>query len=111
MTKDEVNAELAGFRTLGHTVNAFKSFVDFAACDGEEAPMCYSPHELAEQLLNQLKVVRKAMEASALVQVHEFIGSSLLLLADGLGHTGVYWIDFAKTHILPEGVEVTHRKP
>ncbi|CAK0795876.1 unnamed protein product, partial [Prorocentrum cordatum] len=36
--------------------------------------------------------------------------SSVLVVADKFGRVGVWWIDFAKTLTLPEGVEVTHRQ-
>lgn len=38
------------------------------------------------------------------------IGSSLLVMYDEEGHTGVWMIDFSKAMSLPEGVAVNHRK-
>merc|ERR1711975_111880 len=107
----DLDRELAGLRTLEDTVSTFSDFCDLVACDGGEAPICHPPRVIAERLLAQLKDVQKAMEASALVKEHEFIGSSLLLFADEAGRTGVFWIDFAKTYAVPAGMTITHRKP
>lgn len=50
------------------------------------------------------------MERSEFVANHEFIGTSILLVADEKGKTGAYWIDFAKTEALQEGTSISHRK-
>jgi len=111
ITKKEMDLELSGLNTLEDTVVRFKDFCDIVACDGGEAPICHPPSVIAERLLAQLKAVQKGMEASAIVKEHEFIGTSLLLCADETGQTGVNWIDFAKTHAVPPGMAITHRKP
>jgi len=49
-----------------------------------------------------------AARSSEFVRAHEFVGSSVLLVADARGQADVFWIDFAKTKVLPPGAVVTH---
>lgn len=52
--------------------------------------------------------MRGDFEKSKFFMSHEFIGSSLLLVADGVGKTGVNIIDLAKTEERPLGM-LDHR--
>lgn len=62
-------------------------------------------------LLEQLRGMRAAFEASDFLTEHECLGTSILLVADDKGRGGAFWIDFAKTRVLPEGVSIDHRSP
>ncbi|ESO06600.1 hypothetical protein HELRODRAFT_160789 [Helobdella robusta] len=60
-------------------------------------------------VLRRLKDLRKHFEASKFFKSHEVIGSSLLILHDATGRTGVWMIDFAKTTLAPNNKKLTHR--
>jgi len=62
-----------------------------------------------KRLREQLHGLRRCLEVSEFVRRYEFIGTSFLLVADAEGNTGVYWIDFAKTHVVPPGMKLDHR--
>mmetsp|Transcript_6583 Transcript_6583/g.18807 ORF Transcript_6583/g.18807 Transcript_6583/m.18807 type:complete len:381 (+) Transcript_6583:80-1222(+) len=67
---------------------------------------------VAELVLEELRQMQAAMAASTWVRTHEFVGCSLLFVADGHGPSaGVFLIDFAKLQPLPPGVEIDHRSP
>jgi hypothetical protein len=105
-----IDAELASLVNKDDATNFFRTFVDVAATNDGEDLLGY-PLRIAEQLLALLQEMREALVNSTFVKRHEFIGSSILLIADSYGHAGVSWIDFAKTHPLAEGAELTHREP
>lgn len=97
------------------TQGAFLSFAEAAGAAGEDADP-FSERQgvvahIAQGMLKEMRLLRSAMEKSSFVRVHEAIGSSLLLVADATGRAGVFWIDFAKTCPVPEGLATTHRRP
>jgi hypothetical protein len=112
-TKQELDDMFGEFRSREETILAFRYFVDSAATDDGElmdaASMQTTPLKIAESVTDQLVCLRAAMEKSSFCAEHECIGTSLLLVADTTGHTGVFWIDFAKTKATPEGVRLDHR--
>lgn len=63
-----------------------------------------------KQLIERLKEIRSKFEQSEYFRKHEVIGSSIFMLYDD-DKVGVWMIDFAKTNKVPDGVELTHRKP
>ncbi|XP_044731578.1 inositol-trisphosphate 3-kinase homolog isoform X2 [Chrysoperla carnea] len=63
-----------------------------------------------KQLIERLKEIRSKFEQSEYFRKHEVIGSSIFMLYDD-DKVGVWMIDFAKTNKVPEGVQLTHRKP
>ncbi|KAH0560666.1 inositol-trisphosphate 3-kinase homolog isoform X1 [Cotesia glomerata] len=63
-----------------------------------------------EKLLEQLKDMRSRIEASSYFNTHEVIGSSIFIIYDEK-KIGVWLIDFAKTYKVPNGKELSHRKP
>jgi 1D-myo-inositol-triphosphate 3-kinase len=65
---------------------------------------------VASNFHQQLSQLRAELEKSKFFARHECIGTSLLLVADASGKTGVYWIDFAKTKPLDKQMSITHRK-
>lgn len=104
--------ELAKIQTNADTRAAFRAFAEVASSDDlqEMGVLGARAADIAESLRERLHKMRKALEESAFVAAHEFIGSSVLLVADSGGRTGVFWIDFAKTHPAPQG-RLTHRTP
>lgn len=105
------DTDLQGLRSRADTVRAFRRFAKFAAT-GDVGASSTSALGIARELEDHLRRFRAALEGSqALMAQNEFIGTSLLLVADTLGRAGVFWIDFAKTLPLPEGLKVTHRSP
>ncbi|CAK0857808.1 unnamed protein product [Prorocentrum cordatum] len=99
ITHEDVIAVLAEFAHVAAT--------DDGDCEHEDIVSV----DIAEEMLQQLEELYHACVESAFVKAHEFIGSSLLLIADAYGNVGVSWIDFAKTHFVAEGEELTHRTP
>lgn len=87
----------------------FQRFIELAAMDPESHEYFVSPSCIARQLRNQLAHVLSALESSLFVRRHEFIGTSILLVADRFGRSGVFWIDFAKSTSVPNGMQLTHR--
>lgn len=65
-------------------------------------------NNLIAQLIERLKLLRKKFEKSEFFAKHEVIGSSLLIVHDGL-KVGAWMIDFAKTVPLPDGIAINHR--
>lgn len=108
--KKDLDLEFADFRTCDHTLPAFRNFVEVAATDDGEDNGGTRPRQIAEQFVERLRCIRSALQSSQFFRRHEFIGTSLLLVADSQARTGVFWIDFAKTKMLPDGTEVTHRR-
>mmetsp|Transcript_33029 Transcript_33029/g.70866 ORF Transcript_33029/g.70866 Transcript_33029/m.70866 type:complete len:544 (+) Transcript_33029:209-1840(+) len=111
--KKALNKELANLKSLEEITDTLKEFCQIAATnDGEETdPNGNIAASIAENMGCALKDLLTEMYISPLVDSHEFIGSSVLLVADSSGEGQVFWIDFAKTLRLPEGVKVTHNRP
>lgn len=106
------NDKLTDFRTREDALGAFLLFVSVAANGDLETPFpAATPHVIATQLYKQLRSIQAAMQESTFVHRHEFIGSSLLLIADHRAHTGVNWIDFAKTCPVANDRQITHLRP
>ena len=59
---------------------------------------------------DKLKSMRDDFQQSDFFAKHEFIGTSLLLVADREGKFSANLIDFAKTSEVPGGIEIDHRK-
>mmetsp|Transcript_25721 Transcript_25721/g.60013 ORF Transcript_25721/g.60013 Transcript_25721/m.60013 type:complete len:506 (+) Transcript_25721:162-1679(+) len=109
--REAVMQDIVSYRTQEDTVKCFKHFIEVASTDEFTLETSEVNYHLAEHLLGQLRKLRQAMEQSQLVKGHEFIGSSLLFIADAAGNAGLAWIDFAKSEPVPAGIEMTHRKP
>ncbi|KAL4217034.1 hypothetical protein ACF0H5_023490 [Mactra antiquata] len=62
-------------------------------------------------LLEKLANIREKIENSPFFMSHELIGSSLLVMFDKIGQCGVWVIDFSKTNLIDESMEITHRLP
>lgn len=60
-------------------------------------------------LSRRLKEMCKIFESSLFFKTHEFIGSSLLVIYDEYGQTGIWLIDFHKTYSIPEHIRINHR--
>jgi len=108
--KGELDEELARLRQRSEVCDEFCTFAKVAATDDGREPNGISAVELAERLLDMLRLMLSAFETSTFVRDHECIGSSLLLVADAYGKAGVFWIDFGKTKRVEPGMTVTHRK-
>lgn len=63
---------------------------------------------VAREIHRQLTVLLEHLSGSRVFASHEFIGSSILFIADATGQVRVSWIDFAKTELVPEGIQITH---
>lgn len=110
--RKEIEDEIAAMRTRADTCAAFIGFCDVASTDDGEAleTSLTATLNIAEQLRSQLRGLRAAAEESPFISDHEFIGTSLLFVADASGTAQVSWIDFAKTTPLEEGMQITHCK-
>jgi len=108
-TKQDIDAELASFRTMEDTSECFRTFVEESA-RSNQAVASASPLQIAETLLRRLRKIREASGSSEFVKCNEFIGSSLLIIADSTGNAGASWIDFAKTLPIEKG-KITHLDP
>jgi len=108
-SRKEVDAQLTDFKTFEDTCRAFHNFAEVSATDDGEAEENADPFEIAEGIHGELSRLRDAAEDSEFVREHEFIGSSVLIVADSSGQIGVFWIDFAKTCTLAEDDQITHR--
>jgi hypothetical protein len=87
---------------------ALRRFVVAAADDDGQSAGDDTPSMLAAKLVAKMREIQERFKASQFVQRHECIGSSLLLVADAFGNTGIFWIDFGKTRLLPEGCPISH---
>eukprot|EP00747_Dinoflagellata_sp_TGD_P155576 gnl/TRDRNA2_/TRDRNA2_177592_c0_seq5.p1 gnl/TRDRNA2_/TRDRNA2_177592_c0~~gnl/TRDRNA2_/TRDRNA2_177592_c0_seq5.p1 ORF type:complete len:548 (+),score=118.57 gnl/TRDRNA2_/TRDRNA2_177592_c0_seq5:102-1745(+) len=109
--RQEIDDELVAACSRDDTCCVFRAFAEAAATDDGETPGGPDGHRIAAQLLEQLRQMNEALKKSPFIRDREFIGSSILLVADATGRTGVFWIDFAKTHLVPEGMTITHQRP
>eukprot|EP00448_Togula_jolla_P019776 CAMPEP_0170576034 /NCGR_PEP_ID=MMETSP0224-20130122/4178_1 /TAXON_ID=285029 /ORGANISM="Togula jolla, Strain CCCM 725" /LENGTH=361 /DNA_ID=CAMNT_0010898851 /DNA_START=1 /DNA_END=1086 /DNA_ORIENTATION=- len=107
---EAAQASLPKVNCLGDACRVFHDFAVAAAStnDAEREPLLAA--SIAEQLASKVKGVFSAMRCSAFVEDHEFIGTSLLLVADARGRTAAFWIDFGKTVPLPDGTRLGHTK-
>merc|ERR1711959_374254 len=103
--------ELSKLRERADTCSAFLAFVEEASLEDGDLSREVSPLSIAEGIRDKLLCLREEAEQSAFVRDHEFIGSSVLIVADADGNVGVSWIDFAKTCPAPEGTQFSHREP
>lgn len=111
LAREHLHIEALHTREDVHGV--FRRFVESARgnCEKHAEGGCVSSADIASGLRNQLLQLRTAFESSEFVARHELIGTSVLLVVDSTGRCGVFWIDFAKVALLPEGVEPGHRSP
>lgn len=85
---------------------------EFASASASDEGRCQEvlPSTIAREIGRQLKVMLGLLVGSRIFKDHEFIGSSILFIADAEGHVRVAWIDFAKTDLVPEGMQITHEE-
>lgn len=84
------------FKTIRDEDQIVKAFMRFV-----------KSHSIRLVYLNRLYDLRRALLKSKFFATHEMIGSSLLFVHDD-SKASIWLIDFAKTHHLPPGVNVTH---
>jgi len=98
--------DLTSMRSMEDTIRVFRAFAEEAVRESISDANAVQPSVVAEGVRSKLVRLRDAMRASDFVAHHEFIGTSVLIVADGT-RTDIFWIDFAKTH----GVtgSLTHR--
>lgn len=95
-----------------HFLPVPKAEVAEAVVDEEGPATANIRAHVAELILVELKDMKQQMEVSPFVKSHEFVGSSLLFVADAHGPSaGVFLIDFAKIQALPVGVTIDHVSP
>lgn len=113
-SRKEIDEDIASYRNRSDTCWAFSTFCEVAATDdGEIQDVIRNSKKavaIAESLRYQFQRMRTAVDSSEFIRQHEFIGTSFLLVADSSGNAGVYWIDFAKTTLLSNGLTITHEK-
>merc|ERR1712071_359091 len=68
-----------------------------------------NPHALLKYV-ERLEQLETTLASSEFFANHELIGSSLLFIHDET-KAGIWMIDFAKTHLLPTGIEIDHQSP
>jgi 1D-myo-inositol-triphosphate 3-kinase len=95
-------------RTREEVFGVLQSFFKIASDDDGQSPGDDTPYELSAKLVAKMREIREAFRESQFVRNHECIGSSLLLVADAFGNTGVFWIDFGKTRLLPNDCQISH---
>jgi 1D-myo-inositol-triphosphate 3-kinase len=89
---------------------AFQEFACFGRNNSQHDRMKFSPAEVAESVVEELQKLRSAFEASAFVQHHECIGTSVLIVFDASsGKCRASWIDFAKTRTCQKFEGLSHR--
>lgn len=119
--KDEVVQELLGF--LPPAPRRFRKMMraslrELGETDSEWTPIAddlqvlNTKIRLAKDILEQLRRILSGCERSRYFQGHEFVGTSLLFVADQSPPMAkVFMIDFAKTLSVPDGVSINHRRP
>jgi 1D-myo-inositol-triphosphate 3-kinase len=108
-SSDDVVAKLQSVRTADEAHDILQEFVESAAnTNGARNDNQDTALLIAKRLKEKLGCMLDAVRSSDFVRSYEFVGSSVLLIADARGQTGVYWIDFAKSQKLPLGTVVTH---
>ncbi|XP_017781542.1 PREDICTED: uncharacterized protein LOC108566252 isoform X2 [Nicrophorus vespilloides] len=86
------------FKTTKTKDHVMKAFLDFTKG---------FPHAIPKYI-QRLKAIKATLEASQFFKSHEVIGSSLLFVHDR-SNANVWLIDFAKTIILPDNVDIDHK--
>lgn len=89
--------DLTSMRSMEDTIRVFRAFAEEAVRESISDANAVQPSVVAEGVRSKLVRLRDAMRASDFVAHHEFIGTSVLIVADGT-RTDIFWIDFAKTH-------------
>lgn len=76
----------------------------------ETVPVLTLKLSLAQSFTARLRQLKAACESSQFFLSHEFVGASLLLVAESdPPKVNVFLIDFAKTTPVPSGVKIDHR--
>jgi len=89
-----------------------KEFLEYDVGAGRDTVKRYTALASAESMLNQLVALQAAMEESAFMKTHSFVGCSLFFVKESEGSkAGVFLIDFAKITEVPPNVNVTHNLP
>jgi 1D-myo-inositol-triphosphate 3-kinase len=110
--RDALEQELTATSTMTDVVYLLTEYTHAAATDcGEDPSQNHEALDIAQEVLARVEQLYDACKGSSFVKKHEFIGSSLLIIADAYGHAGVAWIDFAKTTPPPDGIEIDHASP
>lgn len=107
--REDVELELEKIRTEGELVGAFEAFAELAATDDGNEVFGANPLAIAQYILEELRHMSSVLSISPFVMSHDFVGTSILIVADSTGKVGAFWIDFAKVRPVPEGLKVTHR--
>jgi len=100
--------ELRDLRSLQDVAEQIvKEFLPASAGSDSAASLAF---QTADNTLQRLRDLRKAMMASDFFRSNEFVGCSLLFVADARGpRASVYLIDFAHTTPVPAGMSIDHR--
>jgi hypothetical protein len=109
-TKAEVDDQFKHIRTQNHACQAFQGLVEEVAAEVSIKRANSEAIRTAIAIRDDLCQLRSVLEKSKFFARHECIGTSVLLVADASGRTGAFWIDFAKTQPLDDGLNITHRK-
>lgn len=104
----DIDRKLSEVSSANDVACVFNEFAHMAATDEGEHVGAVSPQRLAEDIAQQLQQMRHSLAKSRFVQCHEFVGTSVLIIADAYGRVRVAWIDFAKTRPIPEGMQLSH---
>lgn len=108
VSREDMKRQLSEVASADDVAQIFSDFAQMAATDEGQHVGAVCPQRLAEDIVEQLQHMRQSLSTSHFVQRHEFIGTSVLIIADAYGRIRVAWIDFAKTQLIPEGMELTH---
>eukprot|EP00928_Gymnodinium_smaydae_P032089 TRINITY_DN23334_c0_g1_i1.p1 TRINITY_DN23334_c0_g1~~TRINITY_DN23334_c0_g1_i1.p1 ORF type:complete len:274 (-),score=48.22 TRINITY_DN23334_c0_g1_i1:76-897(-) len=111
VSRNDVTADLLCVNNRYDAARVIADFVVAAATDEGREDGALQPWKVAQTLVDELRSMLAALEESSCVAQHEFIGTSVLLIADAHGHAGVSWIDFAKTHLVSDDLKLSHRSP
>jgi len=90
--KTAFDSELFRLRTDDEVVDVLRSFLPYAAECVDS-----TPRQIACAVLKRLEGLECGLQNSPLFAKHEFIGSTLLFVADKRGRSGVWMIDFGVT--------------
>lgn len=104
----DIDRQLSEAASANDMACVFNEFAQMAATDEGQHVGAVCPQRLAEKIAEQLQHMRHSLAKSRFVQCHEFVGTSALIIADACGKVRVAWIDFAKTQLIPEGMQLTH---
>jgi len=99
---------LQKLRTREDIVNFFVNEFIPRVVEGSFRPES-TRRQIGALLSRKIRELRRMFEESPTMQRHEVIGSSLLIVADCDGRCGLNMIDFAKTKIVPDDMNIDHR--